>query len=132
MNNVELIELKKPTNRTVSGPKVVFEEDCLAVEYDYETDDGTIEWTKLLFEEVISYEWRDNSCVEEDDVVNFDKIRSQDKSCFLVGKTSLWQERYGWQEFQKNKGGKKRFRHFTIYFDDAGCINIIASKCTIG
>jgi len=84
--------------------------------------------TGLSFKEAISYEWRDNSCIVEDDIVSFNKMRCQNKSEFLVHKISLWQEREGWQNFQEDKGGKERFKHFTIYFDDVGSLNVIASK----
>jgi len=42
-----------------------------------------------------------------------------------------WQERVGHYEWEEKKGGSGRFQHFTLYFDDAGCIDVIAADVQV-
>lgn len=42
-----------------------------------------------------------------------------------------WNESVGWIDWHKQQGGASRFRHFSLFFDDAGCINTIAASCEI-
>ena len=66
---VEHIPLPRPTSATVKGPKLQFESPTLIVAYDYERDDGVIEWTRLVFNDVLAYEYRQIACCEAAHIV---------------------------------------------------------------
>ena len=129
MNPDSFIALSKPTNRTVQGPLLNKTQDQLVVEYDFEMDGGELEWSRIIFQEVLVFEFRDSACCRADDVVN--GIRRSDESTFLRDILRRWQETVGWQDWQQEKGGAERFKHFTMYFDDAASLNVIASSCRI-
>jgi hypothetical protein len=120
-----------PTNRTVTGPKVTNQNDRLVVDYDFEEDSGSILWGQVVFEEVLSFEYRDSSCCRGEDVLPSTDIRCQAHSEYLKAVTDRWQDSVGRQTWQQEKGGRGRFQHFTICFDDACCLNIIASSCAV-
>jgi hypothetical protein len=131
MNTIDKISLKLPTNRVVNGPKLNFRPDSLVVEYDYEMDDGTHKWTKVLFEDILAFEWRNNCCFKAEDVLNSQVMRFKKKSKYLDSILKVWQALIGWHEYQIKLGGKDRFKHFTMYFDDAGTINVVAANCIV-
>jgi len=58
----------------------------LVVDYDCEGDDGRITSGRILFEELLSFQYWD---------------------------------------------GSDRFRDFTIYFDDAGSLDVVAARCHV-
>jgi hypothetical protein len=105
--------------------------DELVVEYDYERDDGNVEWSKIVFTEILVLELRDFACCRADDVIGCKEIRSQADSPLLKDAINQWQETVGWQDWQQARGGADRFRHFTIWFDDAASLNVVASACQV-
>lgn len=120
-----------PTTRTVSGPKLTMEKNHLLVDYDWEADDGSVTWGRIRFDEVVSLRFWDNvSCPAENVLANTD-IRVLEQSDYLDGGRARWCEAVGWQEWQREKGGPGRFQHFTVYFDDAGSLDVIAAKCHV-
>jgi len=121
--------LRVPTNRSVAGPKLSAEKDKLIVSYDFEEDDGRLTQGQMTFEMVLSFEYKDNSCCIADDVISGAEIRILDRSEYLERILNLWDKSVGWQAWQLEKGGRSRFKHFTIYFDDAACLNLIAASC---
>lgn len=123
--------LSLPTNRTVTGPKLEQERDCLVVRYDYQADDGSLEWVKVIFREVLALEYRQMACCTESSVGSAREIRSVAQSLLLSDVLKRWGEAVGWQEWQQKQGGESRFRHFTIFFDDVGCVDVIAAVCEI-
>lgn len=126
------IQLQRPTNRTVTGPRFHADGTRVIVEYDCELDEGGVEWSKLSFEEVLAFEYRQVACCRADDVVGAHEIRCLEKSTYLSDVIDRWQESVGWQEWQQEQGGDARFKHFTIFFDDAGCVNVVAASCALG
>jgi hypothetical protein len=123
------IPLIKPTNRAVTGPKIKKDDDRLVVEYDYQRDDGGIDWAQVIFHNILSFEYRDVSCCKPESVVGAGEVRCVLKSDRLSTIIKQWQNSVGWQEWQQKQGGAERFKHFTIYFDDAACIDVIAGSC---
>jgi hypothetical protein len=127
----ELIHLPIRTSQTVTGPRYKGDKNSVVVEYDYERDDGSREWCSVVFEEVLLVEFRQDACCEEGDILSSDEVVTLDESPRLRETVSRWQESVGWQEWHQNQGGGSRFRHFKMYFDDAGCLDVIAASCTV-
>jgi hypothetical protein len=124
-----VLQLRVPTNRTVEGPRLEMARGRLVVGYDFEEDDGSIEQARLVFEEVLSFEYRDSACCPAENVLPPTEVRVQDQSGYLDSVRSRWVEAAGWQDWQSQQGGAARFKHFTVYFDDAACLDVIASLC---
>ena|SRR5215208_4972098 len=128
MSIAESIRLPYPTNRTGKGPILFFETSSLVVEYDYERDEGGFEWTQLKFYEVLAYEYRQNVCCQAEQILESQTIQSYSATDWLSEIQGLWKEAVGWQEWQNKQGGEKRFKQYRIFFDNAGCLDVIASS----
>ena len=63
------LPLDKPTNRTVTGPTFLNEGSQVVVKYDYEHDNGKVEWVQVIFMDVLLFEYREASCCNEEDIV---------------------------------------------------------------
>jgi hypothetical protein len=129
MPTSRVCRLTVPTNRTINGPKLTHNREQLVVDYDCEENDGSVTWSRVVFTEVLSFEFRQSVCCQADDVLRATEIRSQRNSEYLKAITGKWHAAVGSQKWQRDKGGPSRFQHFTIYFDDVCCLNIIASSC---
>ncbi len=103
----------------------------LVVDYDCEGDEGYITSGRILFEDLLSFQYWDSSCCPAQNVLAATEVRVLEKSDYLDKIKILWNESVGWQEWQEKRGGFDRFRHFTIYFDDAGSLDVVAEKCHI-
>lgn len=125
------IQLSSPTNRTVEGPRLQQDRGRLVVEYDCQGDDGSIEWRKIVFGEVLAVEYRQVSCCTADSVIGAREIRSTAQSPRLAEVLKRWNESVGWQDWHQKQGGASRFKHFTVFFDDAGCVDVIAASCDV-
>lgn len=119
--------LPLPTNRTRRGPGFQKNGDAMVIQYDFEQDDGVIQMAELVFVEVLDFEFRQAPCLVASDILPSRELLCLSKSDRLSGILDLWMKSVGWQEFQIEKGGERRFKHFRLYFDDAGCVDIIAS-----
>ena len=126
-----VIPLLSPTNRTVEGPRLQHDRDRLIVQYDCQSDGGATTWSSVVFLEVLDLEYRQMPCCTEDSILEAQGMRSQGKSPRLTEVIRLWEESVGWQEWQQHQGGASRFRHFTIFFDDVGCIDVVAASCEV-
>ena len=114
------INLSRPTNRTSEGPRFRLERSQLTLEYDSEADDGSIEWSKVVFREVLTFEYRQESCCAPESVVGSRQIYAPSESPYLDEVLSRWQTSVGWQAWQQRQGGAERFRNFILFFDGAG------------
>jgi hypothetical protein len=124
-----MIPLERPTDKTVLGPRFRGDARRWVVEYDYEHDDGSTEWSAVIFEEVLDVEFRQQACCTGEDVVGASAVTCLDESERLSGAKQRWYAAVGWQEWQQQKGGETRFKHFKMFFDDAGCLDVIAAVC---
>jgi hypothetical protein len=59
------------------------------------------------------------------------ELRSQAESEYLALAVSRWKEAVGWQRWQEQRGGPDRFRHFTMFFDDVGSIDVVSARCEV-
>src|SRR5437867_12985817 len=118
------IPLPRPTSATVKGPTLQFEYPTLIVAYDYERDDGVIEWTRLLFNDVLAYEYRQMACCEVEHIIGYKAIKRFLESKWLADVLKVLQEAVSWQEWQQQQGGEKRYKHVRVLFDDAVCVDV--------
>lgn len=128
MNSGNVV-LPIPTNRTVSGPQFRKENVRIVIEYDFEGDDGRTRWAQIVFDETLAFQYRQIACCREVDIVGAREVRSLPQSDLLSATLEQWQESVGWQEWQRKQGGDQRFKHFTVFFDDVGCVDVIATSC---
>jgi len=125
------LHVRVPTNRTVEGPEITMAKGRLVIDYDFENDNGSIQQGRLVFEEVLAFEYFEGSCSPPESVLGSTEVRALDESEYLDRVRSGWDEAFGWQDWQLKLGGVNRFKHFTVYFDDAASFNIVASSCRI-
>jgi hypothetical protein len=125
------ISLPYPTNRTVEGPRLQQDRAQLVLKYDCQRDDGSIDWSKVVFAEVLAVQYRQVSCCAAASVIGAREVRCLTQSSWLTEVLGLWNESVGWQDWQKKQGGSARFKHFTVFFDDAGCVDVIAASCLV-
>jgi len=123
------LRLSLPTSTTQEGPRFCADGRQAVVEYDCQKDDGSMEWSTVVFEDVLQFEFRPAPCCTTDDVVDATEVRVLTTSQRLTTMLERWQEAVGWQEWQQKQGGSARYKHFTMFFDDAGCIDVIAARC---
>lgn len=114
-----ITRLAIPTNRTHCGPTIVKDHNRLLIQYDFECDDGDVKNAYLSFKDVIAFQYRDAACCDSDSILDAYELRSKAASEWLSEVVSRWNESVGWQNWQQQCGGPARFKHFTLYFDDA-------------
>src|ERR1700688_1732001 len=120
-----IISLPFPTSSTQTGPVIYAHNASLRLKYDYQHDDGAIEWTEIGFEEVLAYRFCQSIC--GDGATKMNHIVESSASTWLSATVSRWEQAVGWQEYQISLGGKLRFKHYTINFDDDGIFDVICS-----
>ncbi|MGH7966666.1 MAG: hypothetical protein ACRERD_33355 [Candidatus Binatia bacterium] len=125
------LRLGKPTNRTNTGPHFSGDVQRVVVKYDYEHDNGAIEWQEVVFNEVLHFNFGSASCCAAEDIVGATEVACLNESELLRVTLKKWQESIGWQDWQQQQGGSARFRHFKMYFDDAACLDVIAATCEV-
>jgi|GEM_PF-2605026 len=123
-----VIDLKIPTDFTEKGPILSYSKDKLLIEYDYKNDDKTVSWSKIEFNDVLAVQVKNSACFEEEDVLSEKTMRCMSQSAWLSRIINLWKESVGWHDWQQKQGGAERYKHYTIYFPDAGCIDVIAAR----
>lgn len=123
--------LPRPTDRTRLGPRINAHPGSLEVSYDWEADDGTIEWCSVHFEDVLQVELRADSCCSAGDVAPCRELRVSTDSERLIGVVALWEARVGGHDWQRRQGGRERFRHFSLYFDDSACVDVVAASARV-
>jgi|SRR5438445_9582247 len=123
----ERLPLTIPTSRTLKGPIFRKQGDEVIVEYDCEEDDGSLKLSILVFHEPLDFEYRQISACSASDVSSSKEMLCLSQSERLIAIRDRWREFVGSDEWQAKQGGADRFRHFKIFFDDAGCIDVVAS-----
>ena len=124
---IKSIVLPRLTDSTDHGPIVYARGRTVSLKYDYQQSDGTTDWTEIEFNGVLAYRFDEWTCAEDDSYINFRKMAECDSSPWLVKKLDKWQREVGHYQFQIDKGGRSRFKHYMIYFDDQGTFEVICS-----
>lgn len=130
MTSAKQINLAWPTNRTRQGPRLIHQKETLLVEYDYEDDNGESHWSRVTFQRPLLIEYRDIACCRDPAVIESKAVRCLESSPLLAEIMSTWQESVGWQEWQK-KNVASKISHYTLFFDDAGCLNVVGTECLV-
>lgn len=105
--------------------------DQLIADYDHQDGDGKQVWSRLVFSDVLAVEYRQFAACRAEDITAPTEVQHIDESPWLSNVLDLWRESAGWQDWQRKLGGAKRFKQFTVFFDDAGSINVVATECRI-
>lgn len=121
-------QLPNPTHSTKEGPIIEAKKMELKLLYDHEDDSGHISWIAIKFNEVLAYRFLQSICVTLGDNISNKEIAIFTESSWLAEISERWGRTVGWQTFQRSLGGKSRFRHYAVNFDDAGLCEIIASS----
>lgn len=124
-----VIKVPISMDQTSEDPEIKLSKDRLVIVYDSVDDDSQSREGRLIFEEVLAFEYRDEACCPAENVLPSCEIKVLDSSGYLDSVRVLWSERVGWQDWERKKGGAGRFRHFICFFDDFGCLDVIASSC---
>jgi hypothetical protein len=126
------VALPAPTSRTTTTPRISYEGDQVTLSYDHEATDGSRSACSLVFRNVLAIEFRVEAVCGEDDVVPSHLVRVRDEpgSSYLVSTLNKWEESVGWQDWNKEQGGRSRFREYTVFVEDLGCVVVIAAELT--
>ncbi len=125
------MKLPFPTNATNTGPLIEYQRSTLLVKYDHVDFNGAISWVSVTFSDVLACEVCDNACCSVETVIPSDVIEARTESPWLTQIVGRWKETVGWQEYQQELGGEKRFKHYVVDFDDVCAIQVIAAACTV-
>lgn len=128
MEKLDKIKLPFSTSAVEKGPIVVFENDILHIKYDSVNQYGLVNWVDITFQEVLFMQFSQIACCKEEQIINSDSICCYTDTKLLIDMLDEWEDSVGWQEWQQKQGGAGRFKHYRIFFDDVGCIDVISSQ----
>ncbi len=94
------------------GPLLRHGPDRLTIEYDFETPDGSYSWAELSFPRTVAFLFTAAGHCTEDQVAAYDKLLEIADSPWLAS-------------ISDPPAGT---RHLRIYFDDAGCYEVLAGS----
>jgi hypothetical protein len=103
----------------------------LRLKYDFENNSGEIEWVEIVFKEVLAYRYHQSICADIGSNMENNKISEFDISTWLSEVLTKWDQSVGWQKYQIDQGGRSRFKHCIVNFDDVGVFEVICSAHTI-
>jgi hypothetical protein len=112
------------------------EKQQLVIEYDYIAEGGSVFWTSVTFSHVIAFHFNQEACCTSDDLIAYNQMISYSSSPWLNEIRQRWRSYFVGQEQQQNED--QRFTHYVIYFNDVGCISVVAQsfdirvRCTSG
>jgi hypothetical protein len=125
MDTTREISLPLRTSRTRGGPLVRLEPPALVVDYNCEEDDGALRWARIRFSGVMAFEYRQEACCLASDVEAYNKMLEVRTSARLDDIRRCY-ERSVPRESRVTEASE--FAQFLIYFDDSGCVDVIASS----
>ena len=128
MNTNDVINLHVRTDRTKEGLKLNFEYPVLFVDYDFEEEDGSVIWVRIKFLNVLAYQFRQEPCCVSDDIDANNILLKLIESKWLIEMRERWSVYFGSQISQSDEGS---YAHWKIFFDNIGCIDVIASEYEI-
>lgn len=120
-SSYERVGLPLPT--ILTGPKLRWDGQILAIEYDSEREDGQIEWAEIVFGEVLKFEYRQNILCRADDVDAYNYLVKYAESGWL---NEALEKRTEFLGVLEKADGASMYSHWRIYFDDAGCVDVLA------
>ena len=123
MKTDDMINLPVRTDRTKEGPKFNFEFPVLFIDYDYEEDDGSLIWVRIKFLNVLAYQFRQEPCCISEDIDANNVILKLIESRWL---NEMRQRRSVYFGSQGSKSDEGLYAHWKIFFDNIGCLDVIA------
>jgi hypothetical protein len=123
MSSIREVPLPLPTSRTRIGPIAALQPPKLTVEYDCEEENGVVRWARIRFHEVLKFEYRQDACCLTSDLEAYSKMQVIEDSPDLAdvrGRYIIYLSRVAAVE------ESLKFLQFKVYFDDSGCVDVIA------
>ncbi len=111
-----IIKLPVSTAECEEGPIVNFNPGNCFVRYDSEDETGTV-WTEVHFSGAVAIRFTPDRFVTEEMVVAYGKVCAQNPSSWISSLRSHAQHRL-----------PDSVRHFLVYFDHQGCLEVLASN----
>lgn len=119
---VTLFELPYPTADCDEGPRMDFVPGMLKLSYDYENEEG-VSWVTLEFDGAIASQFIPDISVTERMLSAYSRVCECLNSEWIADLT-LEAQKHG-ATFPNDR------RHLFVYFDHAGCIEVLASNVKI-
>ena len=123
---IEHLAVPRPMDRTVEGPRLQLAAGIAIVEYDWEDDEGERLWVRVTFRDVVSLTFRDSSSYEAESVGPAQEIVVLESSQLLLDVLAQ-RERL---TADRSRSARPRMKHFRMYFDDAGALDVVATSVT--
>ena len=87
------------------------------------TNPLNVEWTRVVFRDVLAFEYRQDACCQAEDLDAYNRVVKYLDSDWLE---EMRNRRAGVLGHQANQEPAASYAHWRIYFDDAGCIDVMA------
>src|SRR5216684_3402947 len=127
MTTTTEIALPFPPSSSNKGPVLKFAEDTLELTYDAYGEDRKRHWVTIRFADVIAYCYTQDGSETAEQLKGYHKLVCDTESAWRTQIIQRWEESYGDHAYQKELGGSARFKHYNIYFDHHGAVDVIAS-----
>ena len=114
-------DLPQSTAECDIGPEVVLRPGRVSIRYDNEAESGVV-WTELLFTTAIALRVTPDSAVTEDLLSAYSQICEIERSPWLES----------FRTDSRNAELPRGLRHFVVYFDHFGAVEIAATSFTVG
>ena len=129
--NASNLQLQRPTNRTSGGPKFHNDGQRIIVQYDYEEDNGKSRMVRNILWRCVGLRVSASSLLRPGRYCRGARSSLPGTIRASVGCGGSVAE-IGWLAGVATKTGRRmRFKHFTLFFDDAGCVNVVAASCVL-
>ena len=112
----EVEKLPHSTGECDTGPEISFRPGQVSIRYDVETESGVV-WTDVRFTTAVALR------VTPDTAVTKELVSAYSRVCEI--KPSRWLENLRLRESDEEVS--EHLRHFAIYFDHFGAVEIVAS-----
>ncbi len=127
-----MIPLPISTMDTVNGPLITKRSKLLIVKYDWQADDAAITWAEIAFNEVLAFRYDDErTCWDAALSTPAREMVEYTDTPWLREALDIWDSLVGWHKFQQQRGGRSRFRHYVINFEDVGALQVICSRAEV-
>jgi hypothetical protein len=112
----DVVPLELSTAETELGPRFELGREALVVCYDAEGEGGVV-WTRLRFAPVFAARFTADPSVQAWMIGAYSKVCEVEASTWIQELTAATEE---------GRGPLQAARHFVLYFDDFGCLEVVA------
>ncbi len=124
----KVVKLPQATSRTTVGPKLQLSSSTLRLSYGCEQDDGALRWTHIIFHDVLKFEYRQEAVCGAEALDGYNQMAEYQESDWLRTTRARLTSFLG---SQAPEGQELLYVHWRIYFDDAGCVDVVAESFEI-